>query len=265
MRNKLVIRFILCHFLSDIFFVGSSPYERKLIKDLLKDYEPYERPSYNVSNPVEVKHQITIQKLNMDVYNEMLIGHIWQNFEWIDYNLKWNESDYGGITDIRLPSNRIWIPDIIPFNTYEYDGVDPHKQITDIVVYSSGSCTWIPPMVLKTTCKVFTPTTTMQACDIKFGSWTYDGFKINLVMRDSSGPDISSYVINKEWDLISATGERNKVFYPCCEEPYLDITYTVTLGKRGYYSSSCGNSIHVFLLLIPALTELLRSGSIVYL
>ena len=30
--------------------------------------------------------------------------------EWVDYKLTWNESEYGGITDIRLPFDMIWKP-----------------------------------------------------------------------------------------------------------------------------------------------------------
>ena len=30
--------------------------------------------------------------------------------KWFDNKLSWNESDYGGITEIRLPYERIWKP-----------------------------------------------------------------------------------------------------------------------------------------------------------
>jgi hypothetical protein len=29
---------------------------------------------------------------------------------WTDYKLSWNESEYNGITEIRLPYDRIWKP-----------------------------------------------------------------------------------------------------------------------------------------------------------
>ena len=29
---------------------------------------------------------------------------------WIDYKLMWNESEYGGIHEIRLPYDKIWKP-----------------------------------------------------------------------------------------------------------------------------------------------------------
>ena len=40
-----------------------------------------------------------------------------------------------------------------------------------------------------------------QYCTMKFGSWTYDGSKINLTAKNSE-IDISTYQKSGEWDLI---------------------------------------------------------------
>ena len=40
-----------------------------------------------------------------------------------------------------------------------------------------------------------------QFCTMKFGSWTYDGSKINLTLR-ADDIDISTYQPSGEWDLI---------------------------------------------------------------
>lgn len=44
----------------------------------------------------------------------------------------------------------------------------------------------------------------IQKCELKFGSWTYDGWLLDLQMSDA---DVSSYMANGEWDLI---GERSE-------------------------------------------------------
>jgi len=36
--------------------------------------------------------------------------------EWTDYNLAWNESEYGGIPSVRIPPSHIWKPDIFMYN-----------------------------------------------------------------------------------------------------------------------------------------------------
>lgn len=38
--------------------------------------------------------------------------------EWIDVKLKWNPDDYGGITAIRVPSETIWLPDIVLYEKW---------------------------------------------------------------------------------------------------------------------------------------------------
>jgi hypothetical protein len=36
--------------------------------------------------------------------------------EWNDYNLRWNESEFGGVKDLRITPNKIWRPDILMYN-----------------------------------------------------------------------------------------------------------------------------------------------------
>ena len=36
--------------------------------------------------------------------------------EWTDNNLRWNESEYGNVSDLRFPPSTIWTPDILMYN-----------------------------------------------------------------------------------------------------------------------------------------------------
>ncbi|XP_025022229.1 CHRNA7-FAM7A fusion protein-like [Python bivittatus] len=47
--------------------------------------------------------------------------------------------------------------------------------------------------------------------------------------------DTSGYVSNGEWDLVGVPGSENKVFYECCREPYLDVTFVVVMRRRTLY------------------------------
>lgn len=42
----------------------------------------------------------------------------------------------------------------------------------------------------------------VQKCDLKFGSWTHNGWLLDLQMIDV---DISTYIPNGEWDLVGKT------------------------------------------------------------
>lgn len=45
-------------------------------------------------------------------------SNVWLRFVWMDYQLQWDEADYGGIGVLRLPPDKVWKPDIVLFNKY---------------------------------------------------------------------------------------------------------------------------------------------------
>ena len=51
---------------------------------------------------------------------------------------------------------------------------------TNVVVRSNGSCNYLPPGIFKSTCKIDITWFPFddQKCELKFGSWTYDGFQV---------------------------------------------------------------------------------------
>ena len=54
-----------------------------------------------------------------------------------------------------------------------------------MVVTSTGSCTYIPPGIFKSTCKIDITWFPFddQDCKMKFGSWTYNGFKVKPLKK----------------------------------------------------------------------------------
>lgn len=72
---------------------------------------------------------------------------------------------------------------------------------TNVLVNASGNCQYIPPGILKSTCYIdvrWFPFD-VQKCDLKFGSWTHNGWLLDLQMLDV---DTSTYIPNGEWDLV---------------------------------------------------------------
>ena len=56
---------------------------------------------------------------------------------------------------------------------------------TNVVVTSEGLCTYIPPGMFKSSCPIDITWFPFddQNCEMKFGSWTYNGFKVELQWR----------------------------------------------------------------------------------
>lgn len=46
------------------------------------------------------------------------------------------------------------------------------------------------------------------------------------------GIDLQDYYISVEWDIMKVPAVRNEKFYSCCEEPYLDIVFNLTLRRK---------------------------------
>lgn len=72
------------------------------------------------------------------------------------------------------------------------------------MVRNNGSCMYVPPGIFKSTCKIDITWFPFddQRCEMKFGSWTYDGLQLDLQLQDEAGGDISSFITNGEWDLL---------------------------------------------------------------
>ena len=65
---------------------------------------------------------------------------------------------------------------------------------------------------------------------MKFGSWTYDGFQLDMEFYGGDEQiDLNDYVPSNEWDVLSHQAKKNIKYYPCCREPYPDLTFTLEL------------------------------------
>ena len=49
------------------------------------------------------------------------------------------------------------------------------------------------------------------------------------------GMDLQEYYISTEWDVMTAYAVRNEKYYPCCEEPYPDIIFYLTLRRKSLF------------------------------
>ncbi|XP_039580067.1 neuronal acetylcholine receptor subunit alpha-7-like [Passer montanus] len=207
--------------------------QRRLYRELLRNYNRLERPVMNDSQPLVVELQLSLlQIIDVDEKNQVLITNAWLQMSWVDVYLSWDQYEYPGVQNLRFPADQIWVPDILLYNSAD-ERFDATFH-TNVLVNYSGSCQYIPPGILKSTCYIdvrWFPFD-VQKCDLKFGSWTHSGWLIDLQMLEA---DISNYISNGEWDLVGVPGKRNEMYYECCKEPYPDVTYTITMRRRTLY------------------------------
>ncbi|XP_058860046.1 neuronal acetylcholine receptor subunit alpha-4-like isoform X1 [Acipenser ruthenus] len=266
--------------------------EERLLKTLFTAYNKLSRPVANISDVVLVRFGLSIaQLIDVDEKNQMMTTNVWVKQEWHDYKLQWNPLEYENVTSIRIPSELIWRPDIVLYNNADGDFAVTH--LTKAHLFHDGRIKWMPPAIYKSSCSIdvtFFPFD-QQNCTMKFGSWTYDKAKIDLISM-ANNVDQLDFWESGEWVIINAVGTYNIKKYECCAEIYPDITYSFIIRRLPlfytinliipclliscltvlvfYLPSECGEkitlcisvllSLTVFLLLI---TEIIPSTSLV--
>ena len=152
------------------------------------------------------------------------------NVKKIDYKLRWNFTEYDNITNIRVPSEDIWRPDIVLYNTAMGDF---HvKQNTKAVVSYNGQVSWMPPAILKSSCSIDVTYFPFDAqnCTMKFGAWTHDQSRIDLKMvKQDANQD--EFWESGEWEILDAKGIKHERKYNCC--PGNGYFFTDTSGGYG--------------------------------
>merc|ERR1719412_6218 len=214
---------------------------KRLYSNLLANYDRLIRPVANSSDRLTVHMRLKLsQVIGVDMRRQILTTNVWVEQEWADYKLSWNPEAYGGVKHLHVPSQDIWLPDIVLYNNA--DGNYEVTIMTKAILNWNGKVNWNPPAIYKSYCGIdveFFPFDE-QECWMKFGSWTYDGFMLDLrhmnqlPTNNSIGVamDLRDFYISTEWDVMEVPAQRNEKYYPCCEEPYPDIIFTLKLRRK---------------------------------
>ncbi|KAK3564058.1 hypothetical protein QTP86_007527 [Hemibagrus guttatus] len=252
--------------------------EERLINYLLSPerYNKLIRPAVNKSQQVTIAIQVSLaQLISVNEREQIMTTNCWLTQVWNDYRLMWNPDEYEGVMKVRLPTQHIWLPDIVLYNNA--DGTYEVSFYSNAVVSSNGEVAWLPPAIYKSACKIEVRNFPFdqQNCTLKFRSWTYDHTEIDLVLlSDFASRD--DFKPSGEWDIVSLPGRKN-------EDPdditYLDITYDFIIKRKPlfytinlivpcvlitslailvfYLPSDCGEKITLCISVLLALTVFL--------
>ncbi|KAG8188790.1 hypothetical protein JTE90_009184 [Oedothorax gibbosus] len=214
---------------------------KRLYDDLINGYNSLIRPVGNNTDRLTVKMHIKLSQLiDVNIKNQIMTTNVWVEQEWNDYKLRWEPEEYGGVNKLHVPAEQIWLPDIVLYNNA--DGNYEVTIMTKAILHFDGKVIWRPPAIYKSSCGIdveYFPFDE-QTCLMKFGSWTYDGYTVDLKHKyqteDSNlipmGMDLSEFYLSVEWDVMDVPARRTEKFYSCCEEPYPDITFNITLRRK---------------------------------
>ncbi|XP_014681087.1 PREDICTED: acetylcholine receptor subunit beta-like 1 [Priapulus caudatus] len=252
--------------------LGSEDEER-LLRRLFRGYNKLIRPVQNMTDVLEVQFGMAlIQLINVDEKNQILKTNVWLRYIWTDYQLSWEPSEYAGIAQIRIPSQKVWIPDIVLFNNA--DGNYEVSYKVNVVLFHTGQVLWVPPAIYQSSCTIdvtYFPFD-KQECNMKFGSWTFNAEQVRLKFYEgTSSVDLNDYVISGTWDVLEVPGDlsednstiefliklrRKTLFYtvnlviPCVLLSFLSILVF-------YLPSDCGEKMTLAISLLLALVVFL--------
>ena len=109
------------------------------------------------------------------------------------------------------------------------------KFADNLRIYSNGDTFYYYPMMMKSMCLVDIQNFPFddQRCAWKFISWDYHGFEVDLDFYEGLEEfDLGdNYHHSNSWRIVDNVARKNVRYYTCCEEPYVDITYRVTLRR----------------------------------
>merc|ERR1712037_1008549 len=220
---------------SDAVVTMGNPDAKRLYDDLLSNYNKLVRPVVNVTDAVMVRLKLKLSQLiDVNLRNQIMTTNLWVEQFWYDYKMRWDPNEYGGVNMLHVPSDHIWRPDIVLYNNA--DGNFEVTLSTKATLYHSGRVEWKPPAIYHSSCEMdveYFPFDE-QTCVMKFGSWTYDGFQVDLRHQDagesqmrsnvrhkseqqSRGPeivemgiDLSEFYKSVEWDILGVPAARDQ-------------------------------------------------------
>lgn len=173
-----------------------------------------------------------------DEKNQVITLVLWTQYTWNDYKMHWDPKEYGNITNIQLPNDFLWKPDILLFNSADehFDASFP----VNFVVSHNGNVLLAPPGIVKVSCELSMTWFPFdeQMCFIKYGSWTYTGSKLDLHIDDSGltdkdKMDLMYYVPNGEFELLATPAER--IASEFNGEPYVELFFRIHIKRKTLY------------------------------
>ncbi|XP_042111528.1 acetylcholine receptor subunit epsilon isoform X2 [Ovis aries] len=195
--------------------------ELRLYHYLFDNYDPGRRPVQEPEDTVTISLKVTLTNLISLLSPIIFISHpqnekeetlttsVWIGIDWQDYRLNYSKGDFGGVETLRVPSELVWLPEIVLENNI--DGQFGVAYEANVLVSEGGYVSWLPPAIYRSTCAVevtYFPFD-WQNCSLVFRSQTYNAEEVEFVFAvDDEGETISkididteAYTENGEWAI----------------------------------------------------------------
>ncbi|XP_032813844.2 acetylcholine receptor subunit delta isoform X2 [Petromyzon marinus] len=222
--------------------------EQRLYNDLFKNYNRDVRPTHDKDVPVDISLGLSLSNLiSLKEADETLLTNVWIDQTWTDYRLSWDPEEYGGIVELRVPSTKVWLPEIVLENNI--DGQYTMALYCNVILDSSGLVYWLPPAIYRSYCSisVINYPFDWQNCTLVFRSLTYSAREINMQLKleqDQDPPnkfftvewivtDKEAFTENGEWEIVHLPAKKHiNTALSKDDTKYQNITFYVIIQRK---------------------------------
>ncbi|XP_077312053.1 5-hydroxytryptamine receptor 3A-like [Lithobates pipiens] len=202
----------------------------------MEGYKKWTRPVHNWRNTTIVHIEIVIFAiLGIEEKSQVLKTYLWFKESWVDEFLTWDPTKFDNVTQISIPRQLIWGPDIvvmefvetamaldIPYVYVDYRGIVKNKE----------------PLVISTACSlnIYYFPFDIQKCSISFTSWLHkiEDVNVDLVEKKSELKQFKSkYMSDGEWDLINVSSSYKLI--KDYRTTYGKIEYIIVMKRRALF------------------------------
>ncbi|XP_032430526.1 5-hydroxytryptamine receptor 3A-like [Xiphophorus hellerii] len=197
--------------------------------------------TFTMSRPVKDHTNKTVLYLEMIVYaildvketDQTFIAYVWIYMEWGNDYALWNKDDFCGISEIIVPTEVLWKPDLTIEEMVEKDKAPPSPFLK---IHSNGSIEFRNDQIVISACRmhVYKFPFDIQKCNITFKSYLYAEHELEIdVERDSSVISKWSREIMAtefEWVFVNMSVTSSTVNHYGYNQTV--VVYTITMKRK---------------------------------
>nr|XP_003805532.1 5-hydroxytryptamine receptor 3A isoform X2 [Pan paniscus] len=214
---------------------------------LLTNYRKGVRPVRDWRKPTTVSIDVIVYAiLNVDEKNQVLTTYIWYRQHWTDEFLQWNPEDFDNITKLSIPTDSIWVPDIL---INEFVDVGKSPNIPYVYIRHQGEVQNYKPLQVVTACSldIYNFPFDVQNCSLTFTSWLHTIQDINISLwrlPEKVKSDRSVFMNQGEWELLGVLPYFRE-FSMESSNYYAEMKFYVVIRRRPLF--------YVVSLLLPSI------------
>lgn len=187
--------------------VTASPDTKRLLKDLFKGYDNVIMPKIRHDEVMNVTVRFIPRGITdfSEVAGQISVA-MGVDIRWVDAYLSWSPKEYGGLTHIVLPEERVWIPHLSIANPSDRIPIFPEDPFS-VRIFFNGQAILIKGGTVRCTCKPnlrYYPFD-VHSCNVKFINLDHVFNEIQL------NPELKLDVYENygEWDLFDSVVDSN--------------------------------------------------------